>query len=87
MVSLYSSSLMFIMPLLTTSSEYIKCVLCLSFRNLEKAAREKFGRALGHRVAELKLRSATRSPVSGLIENAVVEVRQALCNREIGKLH
>ncbi|KAG9492735.1 hypothetical protein GDO78_000957 [Eleutherodactylus coqui] len=39
----------------------------------EKEARERYGRTLEHRCAELKLRSATRSPISGLIENAVVE--------------
>ncbi|XP_039612963.1 uncharacterized protein LOC120531533 isoform X2 [Polypterus senegalus] len=44
-----------------------------SLQNLEKASREKFGRAVERRVGELKLRSATRSPISGLIENAVVE--------------
>ncbi|XP_029467646.1 uncharacterized protein LOC115096731 [Rhinatrema bivittatum] len=43
-------------------------------RSVEKGVREKFGRRVAHRLAELKLRSATRSPVSGLIENAVVEV-------------
>ncbi|MGH0159947.1 UNVERIFIED_CONTAM: hypothetical protein FKN15_046226 [Acipenser sinensis] len=56
--------------LLNTDKVFHKAI---SLQNLEKAAREKFGRAVGHRVAELKLRSATRSPVSGLIENAVVE--------------
>ncbi|XP_069077690.1 uncharacterized protein [Pleurodeles waltl] len=44
-----------------------------SKNNIEKGAREKFGRIVQHRLAELKLRSATRSPLSGLIENAVVE--------------
>ncbi|XP_078535949.1 uncharacterized protein LOC144822378 isoform X2 [Lissotriton helveticus] len=44
-----------------------------SKKNSEKGAREKFGRIVQHRLAELKLRSATRSPISGLIENAVVE--------------
>ncbi|XP_030077987.1 uncharacterized protein LOC115482380 [Microcaecilia unicolor] len=43
-------------------------------RSVEKEVREKFGRTVAHRLAELKLRSATRSPISGLIENAVVEV-------------
>ncbi|KAJ8368349.1 hypothetical protein SKAU_G00083770 [Synaphobranchus kaupii] len=42
--------------------------------SLERRARERFGRAVERRVAALKLRSATRSPISGLIENAVVEV-------------
>ncbi|XP_041096804.1 uncharacterized protein LOC121308457 [Polyodon spathula] len=56
--------------LLNTDKVFHKAI---SLQNLEKTAREKFGRAVGHRVAELKLRSATRSPVSGLIENAVVE--------------
>ncbi|XP_067866099.1 uncharacterized protein [Heterodontus francisci] len=41
--------------------------------NVERTIRERFGRVIERRVAELKLRSATRSPVSGLIENAVVE--------------
>ncbi|XP_066552368.1 uncharacterized protein LOC136718517 [Amia ocellicauda] len=41
--------------------------------SFERAARETFGRTVQRRVAELKLRSATRSPISGLIENAVVE--------------
>ncbi|XP_075053847.1 uncharacterized protein LOC142139886 [Mixophyes fleayi] len=40
---------------------------------IEKDARERYGRKLEHKCAELKLRSATRSPISGLIENAVVE--------------
>ncbi|XP_053311919.1 uncharacterized protein LOC128473690 [Spea bombifrons] len=40
---------------------------------IEKVTREKYGKALEHKLAELKLRSATRSPISGLIENAVVE--------------
>ncbi|XP_069615919.1 uncharacterized protein [Ranitomeya imitator] len=40
---------------------------------IEKEARERYGRTLEHRCDELKLRSATRSPISGLIENAVVE--------------
>ncbi|KAG8587862.1 hypothetical protein GDO81_005802 [Engystomops pustulosus] len=40
---------------------------------IEKEARRFFGRKLEHRCAELKLRSATRCPISGLIENAVVE--------------
>nr|XP_033778362.1 uncharacterized protein LOC117349253 [Geotrypetes seraphini] len=43
-------------------------------RNVEKEVREKFGRTVAHRLTELKLRSATRSPISGLIENAVIEV-------------
>ncbi|KAG7471299.1 hypothetical protein MATL_G00123060 [Megalops atlanticus] len=41
---------------------------------LERRARERFGRTVERRVAVLKLRSATRSPISGLIENAVVEI-------------
>ncbi|XP_068124854.1 uncharacterized protein [Hyperolius riggenbachi] len=40
---------------------------------IEKETRERYGKALEHKCAELKLRSATRSPISGLIENAVVE--------------
>ncbi|CAM2104105.1 unnamed protein product [Caretta caretta] len=40
---------------------------------LEREARVKFGRTVEHRIAELKIRSATRSPISGLIENVVVE--------------
>ncbi|XP_073521602.1 uncharacterized protein [Phyllobates terribilis] len=40
---------------------------------IEKEARERYGRTLEHRCDELKLRSATWSPISGLIENAVVE--------------
>lgn len=43
-------------------------------RIIEKDARGKYGKILEHKRAELKLRSATRSPISGLIENAVVEV-------------
>ncbi|XP_018102319.1 uncharacterized protein LOC108708284 isoform X2 [Xenopus laevis] len=42
-------------------------------KNIEKEAREKYGRILEHKLTELKLRTATRSPISGLIENAVVE--------------
>ncbi|XP_069827888.1 uncharacterized protein [Dendropsophus ebraccatus] len=38
-----------------------------------KEARERYGKTLEHRCDELKLRSATRSPISGLIESAVVE--------------
>uniref|UniRef100_UPI00398E776E uncharacterized protein isoform X2 n=1 Tax=Pristiophorus japonicus TaxID=55135 RepID=UPI00398E776E len=41
---------------------------------VEKTIRERFGRVLERRVAQLELRSATRSPVSGLVENAVVEI-------------
>ncbi|XP_059829625.1 uncharacterized protein LOC132396137 isoform X4 [Hypanus sabinus] len=41
--------------------------------DVEKNIREKFGWVLHRRVAQLKLRSATRSPISGLVENAVVE--------------
>ncbi|XP_067422128.1 uncharacterized protein [Emydura macquarii macquarii] len=41
---------------------------------LETEARVKFGRTVEHRIAELKIRRATRSPISGLIENAVVEL-------------
>ncbi|XP_032902259.1 uncharacterized protein LOC116989141 [Amblyraja radiata] len=44
-----------------------------SVENVEKTTRERFGWVLERRVAELKLRSATRSPISGLVENAVVE--------------
>ncbi|XP_056412661.1 uncharacterized protein LOC130355880 isoform X2 [Hyla sarda] len=40
---------------------------------IEKEARGRYGRTLEHRCFELNLRSATRSPISGLIENAVVE--------------
>ncbi|XP_063810104.1 uncharacterized protein LOC135031779 isoform X2 [Pseudophryne corroboree] len=40
---------------------------------IEKETRERYGRKLEHKCAELKIRSATRSPISGLIENAVVE--------------
>ncbi|XP_048375257.1 uncharacterized protein LOC125445875 isoform X2 [Sphaerodactylus townsendi] len=40
---------------------------------LEREARVSFGRTVARQVAQLKLRTATRSPVSGLIENAVVE--------------
>ncbi|XP_039363697.1 uncharacterized protein LOC120387279 isoform X3 [Mauremys reevesii] len=40
---------------------------------LEREARVKFGRTVEHQIAKLKIRSATRSPISGLIENAVVE--------------
>lgn len=49
--------------------------ICSSHRSVEKTTRERFGWVLERRVAELKLRSATRSPISGLVENAVVEVR------------
>ncbi|XP_044286329.1 uncharacterized protein LOC123023552 [Varanus komodoensis] len=38
-----------------------------------REAREKFEQTVAQRVAERKLRSAARSPLSGLIENAVVE--------------
>ncbi|XP_043574055.1 uncharacterized protein LOC122563898 isoform X5 [Chiloscyllium plagiosum] len=41
---------------------------------VEKTIRERFGRVVARRVSELKLRSATRSPISGLVENAVVEL-------------
>ncbi|XP_063002860.1 uncharacterized protein LOC134412780 [Elgaria multicarinata webbii] len=41
--------------------------------SVEKEARERFGQTVAQRAAKLKLRSATRSPLSGLIENAVVE--------------
>ncbi|XP_066492564.1 uncharacterized protein [Tiliqua scincoides] len=40
---------------------------------IEREARENFGRTIAQRIAELKLRNATRSPISGLIENAVVK--------------
>ncbi|XP_078082033.1 uncharacterized protein LOC144501862 [Mustelus asterias] len=41
--------------------------------DVEKTIRKRFGQIVARRVAELKLRSATRSPVSGLVENAVIE--------------
>ncbi|XP_075709141.1 uncharacterized protein LOC142742856 isoform X3 [Rhinoderma darwinii] len=44
-----------------------------NIKMMEKEARERYGRTLEHRCVKLKLRSATRSPISGLIENAVVE--------------
>ncbi|XP_063312449.1 uncharacterized protein LOC134611973 [Pelobates fuscus] len=42
-------------------------------KTIEKEMRGKYGRTLEHKLAELKLRRATRSPISGMIENAVVE--------------
>nr|XP_028563491.1 uncharacterized protein LOC114585224 isoform X1 [Podarcis muralis]XP_028563493.1 uncharacterized protein LOC114585224 isoform X1 [Podarcis muralis] len=48
----------------------------------ERDAREDFGQTVAWRMAELNLRSATRSPLSGLIENAVVEkYRSVPCMR------
>ncbi|XP_060115143.1 uncharacterized protein LOC132586988 [Heteronotia binoei] len=41
--------------------------------SIEREARASFGHAVARRIAELKLRTATRSPVSGLIESAVVQ--------------
>ncbi|KAF7244413.1 Tyrosine--tRNA ligase [Varanus komodoensis] len=47
-----------------------------------REAREKFEQTVAQRVAERKLRSAARSPLSGLIENAVVETyRRVPCMR------
>ncbi|XP_061461386.1 uncharacterized protein LOC133374439 [Rhineura floridana] len=39
----------------------------------EREGRGEFGQTIARQMAELKLQSATRSPLSGLIENAVVE--------------
>ncbi|XP_019401221.1 PREDICTED: uncharacterized protein LOC109317163 isoform X1 [Crocodylus porosus] len=41
--------------------------------NIEREARVTFGQTVEHRIAELKVKSATQSPISGLIENEVVE--------------
>ncbi|CAH1233847.1 ANK2 [Branchiostoma lanceolatum] len=41
--------------------------------NVEKMIRERFGRGIVQGVQTLKLKSATRSPISGLVENAVIE--------------
>ncbi|XP_072263573.1 uncharacterized protein [Pyxicephalus adspersus] len=40
---------------------------------MEKGARKRYGKILEHKCVELKLRSATRSPISGLIEHVVLE--------------
>ncbi|KAI8513139.1 hypothetical protein Bbelb_097780 [Branchiostoma belcheri] len=42
--------------------------------NVEKMLRERFGRGIVQGVQALKLKSATRSPISGLVENAVIEM-------------
>ncbi|XP_078598273.1 uncharacterized protein LOC144874220 isoform X4 [Branchiostoma floridae x Branchiostoma japonicum] len=42
--------------------------------NVEKMLRERFGRGIVQGVQSLKLKSATRSPISGLVENAVIEM-------------
>ncbi|XP_053561371.1 uncharacterized protein LOC128652459 [Bombina bombina] len=47
-----------------------------NIKMIEIEARKKYGKTLEHKLAEFKLRSATRSPISGLIENAVVEVSE-----------
>ncbi|XP_069767822.1 uncharacterized protein [Narcine bancroftii] len=44
-----------------------------SVESVEKTIRKNFGWVLERRMTALKLRSATQSPISGLIENAVVE--------------
>ncbi|XP_059511394.1 uncharacterized protein LOC125464605 isoform X3 [Stegostoma tigrinum] len=41
--------------------------------HVEKTIRVQFGRVVARRVSELKLKSATQSPISRLVENSVVE--------------
>ena len=42
--------------------------------NLEKIVRERFGKAVARGVGELRIKRATHSPISGLIDNTVIEV-------------
>lgn len=52
--------------------------LLVNFRNLEKIVRERFGKAVARGVGELNIKRATHSPISGLIDNAVIEVSLSL---------
>lgn len=42
--------------------------------NVEKLVRERFGKALSRGITDLRIKRATHSPISGLIDNAVIEV-------------
>ena len=48
--------------------------VCLSFaRVVEKVVRERFAKAITRGLQDLRIKRATSSPISGLIENAVIE--------------
>jgi hypothetical protein len=48
---------------------------------VEKLVRERFGKALTRGIGELKVKRATHSPISGLIDNAVIEVNYSLSHQ------
>ena len=56
---------------------YIRLILqdCVyDYSVVEKVVRERFAKALGRGMQDLKINRATSSPINGLIENAVIEV-------------
>lgn len=42
---------------------------------MEKIVRERFAKAVSRGTQELKIKRATNSPIAGLIETAVIEVK------------
>lgn len=42
--------------------------------NVERVVRERFGKAVARGVGDLKITRATHSPISGVIDSAVIEV-------------
>jgi hypothetical protein len=62
--------------------ELLICCILIAFynvdffvSNLEKIVRERFGKAVARGVNDLNIKRATHSPISGLIDNAVIEVK------------
>ena len=49
------------------------------YRNTEPMVRERFVKSVKRGVGELRINKATTSPISGLIENAVIEVTSSYC--------
>ena len=46
------------------------------FRNVEKVVRERFGKMVSRGMEEMRVTRATHSPISSLIDKAVIEVRE-----------
>lgn len=47
----------------------------LIFSNVEKVVRERFAKAVSRGIEDLKISRATFSPIHGLIQTAVIEVK------------
>ena len=47
-----------------------------SCSNAERVVRERFGKAVVRGVSDLGMKRATHSPISSLLDNAVIEVMQ-----------